>query len=110
MARPTTEERLESKQSPITRELPGNEASYTARIADARRLAESCRVVFDLERLRLNIEAGLKGDRVTAEDVQDWLEALGFTLALDGGAWVGRRKVLRHFGEGEVLSVADISS
>ena len=31
------------------------------KMADAQRLAESCRVVFDLERLRANIESGLTG-------------------------------------------------
>src|SRR5579862_3728257 len=108
MSLPSAQERPETRQD-AAREVPPIEPSYTARIADARRLAESCRVVFDLERLRANIEAGLTGDRVSTEDVRDWLEALGFTLSKDGAAWIGRRKVLRHFGEGEVLSVSDIA-
>ncbi len=74
------------------------------KMAEAQRLAESCRVVFNLERIRANIESGLKGEHVTTDDVYDWLEALGFTRAPDGAGWIGRRKVLRHFAEGEVVS------
>jgi hypothetical protein len=77
-------------------------------MADAQRVAESCRVVFNLERLRANIESGLKGEHVTTEDVYDWLEALGFTRASDGTGWIGRRKTLRHFAEGEVVSFEGI--
>lgn len=83
--------------------------SISAKIADARQAAESCRVVFDIERLRANIEAGLSEERVTRADVSDWLEALGFTQALDGSAWIGRRRTLRHFADGEVLRVETVS-
>ena len=79
--------------------------SISAKIADARQLAESCRVTFDLERLRANIESGLEGEEVTRSDVNDWLEALGFSPSGDGAAWIGRRRTLRHFGEGEVLTI-----
>jgi hypothetical protein len=78
--------------------------SYSAKIADARHLAESCRVVFDLNRLRANIQAGIQGEKVSQEDVYDWLEALGFTPSSDGTAWIGRRRTLRHFADGEVVS------
>lgn len=76
-----------------------------AQLADARRLADSCKVVFDLEKLRANIESGLEGEHVSLADVHDWLEALGFSLATDGHAWLGRRRTLRHFAAGEVLSI-----
>lgn len=79
--------------------------SISAKIADARQIAESCRVTFDIEKLRVNIEAGLDGERVTESDVSDWLEALGFSLTPDGVTWVGRKRTLRHFGAGEVLTV-----
>ncbi len=79
--------------------------SISAKIADARLIAESCRVTFDVERLRANIESGLKGEKVTRDDVKDWLEALGFSPTNDGIAWIGRRKTLRHFGAGEVLTI-----
>ncbi|HWE02409.1 MAG TPA: hypothetical protein VG326_08345 [Tepidisphaeraceae bacterium] len=79
--------------------------SISAKIADARQLAESCRVTFDLERLRANIESGLEGEQVTRADVNDWLEALGFSPSGDGVAWIGRRRTLRHFGTGEVLTI-----
>ena len=79
--------------------------SISAKIADARQLAESCRVTFDLERLRANIESGLEGEHVTRADVNDWLEALGFSPSSDGAAWIGRKRTLRHFGEGEVLTI-----
>ena len=81
-----------------------------ARIADARRLAESCSVVFDMERLRTNIQSGLDGEHVSKADVYDWLEALGFSRSNDGKSWIGRRKTLRHFAEGEVLKIEDITS
>jgi hypothetical protein len=76
-------------------------------VIDARQLAESCRVVFNMERLRKNIESGLLGDHVSRDDVRDWLEALGFTPSADGVAWIGRRRTLRHFADGEVVSVDD---
>ncbi|MDB5290178.1 MAG: hypothetical protein JWL69_1419 [Phycisphaerales bacterium] len=79
------------------------------RPGDVRRLAESCRVVFDLNRLRANIQAGLDGETVSEADVHDWLEALGFTPALDGHAWIGRHRGLRHFAEGEVISIEGAS-
>ena len=66
-------------------------------------MAESCRVVFDIERLRANIESGLDGEHVTTHDVHDWLEALGFSPAPDHNAWIGRRRTLRHFADGEVV-------
>ena len=81
--------------------------SISARVVENRQLAESCRVTFDIERLRVNIEAGLDGERVTEADVGDWLEALGFTQAADGHSWIGRKRTLRHFGQGEVLAVAE---
>jgi hypothetical protein len=77
-------------------------------MADAQRLAESCRVIFDLERIRANIETGLTGEHVTPGDVHDWLEALGFFRAPDGLAWIGRRKTLRHFAKGEVVRFEDV--
>ena len=83
--------------------------SISAKVIDARRLAESCRVIFDMERLRKNIEAGLDGERVTTADVHDWLEALGFSPCSDGTAWIGRRRTLRHFGEGEVVSMDEVT-
>lgn len=79
--------------------------SFTAKIAEARQIAESCRVTFDLERLRSNLESGLEGERVSRADVRDWLEALGFEPSSDGAAWIGRRRTLRHFGDGEVLTI-----
>ena len=79
--------------------------SISAKIADAREHAESCRVTFDLERLRVNIESGLEGEHVTRADVNDWLEALGFSPSGDGVAWIGRKRTLRHFGQGEVLTI-----
>ena len=63
--------------------------SISAKIAETRQIAESCRVTFDIERLRVNIESGLDGERVTESDVGDWLEALGFSLSSDGVTWVG---------------------
>jgi hypothetical protein len=77
--------------------------------ADSRRVAESCRVVFDMDRLRANIQAGLDGETVAEADVYDWLEALGFTPSTDGRAWIGRHRGLRHFAEGEVLSIVSVS-
>ncbi|HWE96311.1 MAG TPA: hypothetical protein VG269_20275 [Tepidisphaeraceae bacterium] len=79
------------------------------RPADHRKLVESCKVVFDLDRLRANIEAGLDGETVTAADVHDWLEALGFTPARDGHGWIGRHRGLRHFAEGEVISIEGVA-
>ena len=79
--------------------------NQAAKLADARRIAESCRVTFDLEKLRLNIQSGLDGEQVTRADVYDWLEALGFTPCGDSNAWIGRKRILRHFAEGEVTSI-----
>jgi hypothetical protein len=99
----TTHERPVLQHSlPIDPKQACNE-SYTARLADARRVAESCRVVFNLERIRSNIESGLKGEHATHDDVHAWLEALGFDLTADGKAWVGSRRTLRHFAAGEVV-------
>jgi hypothetical protein len=88
-------------------EAGGFPVSISAKVTDARRLAESCRVVFNLERLRANIESGLQGEHVTTDDVYDWLEALGFSQSPDG-AWIGRRRTLRHFADGEVVSFDSI--
>ncbi|HET6248442.1 MAG TPA: hypothetical protein VFE47_12140 [Tepidisphaeraceae bacterium] len=104
----------DTHQRPILRQIaldaptgsPSGE-SYSARVADARQLAESCRVVFDLERLRVNIQAGIQDEKVSPEDVCDWLEALGFSPSSDG-AWIGRKRTLRHFAEGEVVKYDDI--
>lgn len=79
----------------------------SAKEADALRRAESCKVFFNIERLRTNIESGLKGEHVSTQDVFDWLEALGFSPATEG-AWIGRRKTLRHFAEGEVVKFEDM--
>ena len=106
---------LQTEARPVLRhELPASipvrlsESSYSAKVADARRLAESCRVIFNLERLRANIQSGLKGEKVSEQDVHDWLEALGFSPSSDGTAWIGRRRTLRHFAEGEVVSYDSI--
>jgi hypothetical protein len=104
MPKPQTQERPYLQHSLPNQPAPGHTESYSARVADARRLAESCRVVFNMEKLRRNIESGVKGEHITSEDVHDWLEALGFTQSSDGIAWIGRRRTLRHFAEGEVVS------
>jgi hypothetical protein len=109
MASPNTQERPVSRQARLDGPLGSSSPdSYSAKVADARRLAESCRVVFDIERLRANIQAGIKGEKVSADDVRDWLEALGFSQSSDGGAWIGRKRTLRHFAEGEVVSYDSI--
>lgn len=82
--------------------------SISAKVTDARRLAESCRVVFNLERLRANIESGLQGEHVTTDDVHDWLEALGFSPSPDGTCWIGRRQTLRNFADGVVVKFDSI--
>ena len=82
--------------------------SVISRGPDFQKLAQTCRVVFDTERLRANIESGLIGEHVTESDVRDWLEALGFTPSADGKAWIGRRRALRHFADGEVVGVETI--
>ena len=83
--------------------------SISAKIADAKMQAECCRVVFDIERVRANIESGLTGERVTRADVDDWLEALGFQQTPDGRTWIGRKRILRHFAEGEVVRIEPLA-
>lgn len=108
MPKPQTQERPHLQHALPADAPPPRAESYTAKIADARRLAESCRVVFDLEKLRLNIESGVKGEHISNDDVHDWLEALGFSPSSDGTAWIGRRRTLRHFAQGEVVSFDSI--
>jgi hypothetical protein len=109
MPKPETQERPYLQHSIPQDAPPLRPESYTAKIADAKRLAESCRVIFDMEKLRRNIESGLKGEQhITCDDVHDWLEALGFSPSSDGTAWIGRRRTLRHFAEGEVVSFDSI--